>query len=100
MLELGVDERQMHEDAGREIAESGVEVLWGVRGLAADILKGANAAGLHETRFFDSSEDAAVAVLSEARRGDLLLIKGSRGVATDKIVKALKEHFVLTESEA
>src|SRR4051794_29266346 len=89
MLELGVDERQMHEDAGREIAEAGVDVLWGVRGLAADILKGASAAGVRETRFFDSSEAAAIAVLAEVRRGDLLLIKGSRGVATDKIVKAL-----------
>ena len=99
MLELGVDEREMHEDAGRAIAEAGVDVLWGVRGLAADILKGAEAAGLGQTRFFDSSEEAALAVLSEARRGDLLLIKGSRGVATDKIVKSLKEHFVLTEAE-
>jgi len=100
MLELGVDEREMHEDAGRAIAEAGVDVLWGVRGLAADILRGATAAGLRQTRFFDSSEEAAVAVLSEVRAGDLLLIKGSRGVATDKIVKALKEHFVLTQSEA
>jgi UDP-N-acetylmuramyl pentapeptide synthase len=29
------------------------------------------------------------------REGDLILVKGSRGVATDKIVKALRERFPL-----
>ena len=95
MLELGSDERQLHRETGREIAATGINVLWGVRGLAQDIIDGAHDGGLRETRFFDSSAEAAEAIIDEVRNGDLVLIKGSRGVETDKIVKALRAHFAL-----
>jgi UDP-N-acetylmuramoyl-tripeptide--D-alanyl-D-alanine ligase len=95
MLELGPDEASLHRAAGREIAETGVNVLWGVRGLAKEIIEGAQEAGLSETRFFNSSEEAATAVIEEVREGDLILVKGSRGVATEKVINALKEHFPL-----
>jgi UDP-N-acetylmuramoyl-tripeptide--D-alanyl-D-alanine ligase len=95
MLELGTDERELHREAGREIAASGIEVLWGVRGLAQDILAGASEAGLKQTRFFASSEEAALAILDEVKAGDLVLIKGSRGVETDKVITALKQRFPL-----
>jgi UDP-N-acetylmuramoyl-tripeptide--D-alanyl-D-alanine ligase len=95
MLELGPDEASLHREAGEEIARAGVDVLWGIRGLAAELVAGAQAAGLTETRFYNSSQEAAVALLDEVREGDLVLVKGSRGVATDKIVNALRERFPL-----
>lgn len=97
MLELGTEEQELHRQAGREIAAAGIDVLWGVRGLARDILAGAGEAGLTQTRFFDSSEEAALAVLDEVKAGDLVLIKGSRGVETDKVVKALRQRFSVIE---
>src|SRR5215203_3344447 len=57
MLELGPDEVSLHRDAGREIARSGVNALWGVRGLGKEIVVGANEAGLAATKFFDSSDE-------------------------------------------
>jgi len=95
MLELGPDEAELHRIAGSDIAKAGVNELWGVRGLAQEIVQGAKAAGLSATRFFESSTDAATAIISEVRAGDLILVKGSRGVATDKVVSALKENFPL-----
>jgi UDP-N-acetylmuramoyl-tripeptide--D-alanyl-D-alanine ligase len=95
MLELGPDEMSLHREAGREIAGNGINLLWGVRGLAKEIVAGANEAGLAATRFFSSSEDAAAALVAEVKEGDLILVKGSRGVATDRIVKVLKERFPL-----
>ena len=95
MLELGPEEASLHRAAGREIAETGVNVLWGVRGLAKEIVSGAKEAGLTETRFFDSSETAATEIVKEVREGDLVLVKGSRGVATEKLVNALKAGFPL-----
>ena len=95
MLELGPDEVSLHRDAGREIAGSGVNMLWGVRGLGKEIVVGANEAGLEATRFFDSSDEVAEELIKEVREGDLILIKGSRGVATDRVVKALRERFPL-----
>ena len=95
MLELGPDEASLHRDAGKEIARSGVDVLWGVRGLAKEIVAGASEAGLAATRFFDSSDEAAAELIAEVKEGDLILVKGSRGVATDKVVKVLRERFPL-----
>jgi UDP-N-acetylmuramoyl-tripeptide--D-alanyl-D-alanine ligase len=96
MLELGRDAAELHREAGRDIALAGVDVLWGVRGLAREITAGANAAGLAETAFFDSADEASEALLKEVKEGDLILVKGSRGVATDRIVAAIKAHFPLT----
>jgi UDP-N-acetylmuramoyl-tripeptide--D-alanyl-D-alanine ligase len=99
MLELGPDEAALHREAGREIAIAGVNVLWGVRGLASQMIAGAREAGLAETRFFETSDEAALALVSELREGDLVLVKGSRGVATDKIVKAIRARFPVAGSD-
>ncbi|HEX3249850.1 MAG TPA: UDP-N-acetylmuramoyl-tripeptide--D-alanyl-D-alanine ligase, partial [Pyrinomonadaceae bacterium] len=95
MLELGPDEASLHREAGREIAANGIDVLWGVRGLGWEIVAGSKEAGLKATKFFDSSDEAAVELAKEVKEGDLILVKGSRGVATDRIVKALREQFPL-----
>lgn len=95
MLELGPDELALHRQAGRDIAAAGIEVVWGVRGLAIAIVEGAREAGAPATRFFESSDEAARALLAEVREGDLVLVKGSRGVATDKVVTAICERFPL-----
>jgi UDP-N-acetylmuramoyl-tripeptide--D-alanyl-D-alanine ligase len=95
MLELGPDEGSLHRDVGQEIARSGVNVLWGVRGLGKEIVAGANEAGLGAAKFFNSSDEVAVELIKEVKEGDLILVKGSRGVATDKVVKALREQFPL-----
>ena len=96
MMELGPESPQMHREAGHDIADLGIEVLWGVRGLAAEIIAGARDRGLPATRFFASSEDAAGAIVEEVCEGDLILVKGSRSVETDKVVAALKKRFPLT----
>ena len=95
MLELGPDEASLHKDAGREIAGTGIDLLWGVRGLAREIVAGANEAGLSATKFFNSSDEVAAELIDAVKEGDLILVKGSRGVATDKVVKALRERFPL-----
>jgi UDP-N-acetylmuramoyl-tripeptide--D-alanyl-D-alanine ligase len=97
MLELGEEGAALHREAGREIAGFGVEVLWGVRGLARELVEGAREAGMSDdaTRFFEDSDAAAAALVGFVRRGDLVLVKGSRGVHTEKVVEALKERFEL-----
>ncbi|MEO6392776.1 MAG: UDP-N-acetylmuramoyl-tripeptide--D-alanyl-D-alanine ligase [Pyrinomonadaceae bacterium] len=95
MLELGPDAAQLHFEAGRAIAAAGIKELWGVRGLGTELIAGAIAGGLAATqvKFFDRSEDAAEALVGDVRSGDLILIKGSRGVRTDLIVTKLQEHY-------
>ena len=99
MLELGPEAPSMHREAGREIGGLGIDVLWGVRNLAREIIEGAREAGMSEeaTRFFDSSEETAAALIEFIRPGDLVLVKGSRGVQTDKVVKLLRERYETEE---
>jgi UDP-N-acetylmuramoyl-tripeptide--D-alanyl-D-alanine ligase len=98
MLELGPEGRAMHREAGAEIAQAGIDLLWGVRGLASEMVEGALSAGMstERARFFETSEQAAAAICEEARAGDLILVKGSRGVETDKVVKMLRDRFPAT----
>ena len=95
MLELGSESAAMHREAGAEIARAGIDVLWGVRGLASEMVEGARSSGMKmdAARFFETSEQAATAICEMAREGDLILVKGSRGVETDKVVKMLQQRF-------
>jgi len=93
MLELGEAGAGMHREAGREIARMGIEKLWGVRGLASELVAGAREAGMEAARFFATTEEAAAALSQEVRAGDLLLVKGSRGVQMERIIELLRERY-------
>jgi len=95
MLELGGAEKTIHAETGRQLAASGIDFLIGVRGLAKDLIAGTG--GLIETRFFENSDAAGEFLASEIRAGDLILIKGSRGVRTEKLVEKLLEKYRLEE---
>jgi UDP-N-acetylmuramoyl-tripeptide--D-alanyl-D-alanine ligase len=100
MLELGPRAAEMHREAGREIARLGIDLLWGIRDLAREIVEGAREEGMKKIRFFDKSEDAATALVEEVREGDLVLVKGSRSVNTDRVVSALRKRFPLVGEDA
>ncbi len=95
MLELGRDEARFHEDAGRVAAASGWDALVVVGPLARGLAEAARSAGLAAEAIaeFDSSAEAAAAMPAILRPGDLVLIKGSRGVRTEIIVEAVKTLF-------
>ena len=99
MLELGPDAAAMHRQVGREIAHLGIDVLWGVRGLGSEIVAGAQEAGIGAARFFESADEAAAAVIHEIGEGDLILVKGSRSVETDKAVRAIKQAFPMAGTD-
>jgi UDP-N-acetylmuramoyl-tripeptide--D-alanyl-D-alanine ligase len=94
MLELGAESAALHREAGRDLAGLGLDVLWGVRGHARELVEGAREVGMggDAARYFESSEEAAAAIREFVRAGDLVLVKGSRGVHTEKVVEALKER--------
>jgi UDP-N-acetylmuramoyl-tripeptide--D-alanyl-D-alanine ligase len=102
MLELGDESPLLHRETGRSIAQTGgIDLLWGVRGLAREIIEGAREAGMsaEAVHFFNSSEEAMAALPEELRQGDLVLVKGSRGVQTDKIVRVLEDRFPLVGAD-
>ncbi len=92
MLELGATSPELHREAGEFAAKIG-ELDWiiGVQGDAAQILEGAVAAGFPraQTKFFSAPQEAARFLTEFMGAGDLLLVKGSRGVKMERIVEAL-----------
>lgn len=95
MLELGTEGPRLHRESGRVIAEAGVDLLVGVRGLAREIVEGAREAGLPASQaiFAEDAESAADVLVSAVRPGDLVLVKGSRGVKMEAVVKRMLERF-------
>jgi UDP-N-acetylmuramoyl-tripeptide--D-alanyl-D-alanine ligase len=90
MLELGPASEQMHRAAGQHIAEKKIDILLGVRGLAHAI---AQAAGHSGTRaeFMVTPEEAGQWLAREARDGDVVLLKASRGVKLEKALETWKK---------
>jgi UDP-N-acetylmuramoyl-tripeptide--D-alanyl-D-alanine ligase len=95
MLELGPESERMHFDAGAKIAAQGVDLLVGVRGHARELARGARAGGLAEeaVHFLEDAKTAAAWLVERVRPGDVILVKGSRGVRMEKIVEAIQSRF-------
>jgi UDP-N-acetylmuramoyl-tripeptide--D-alanyl-D-alanine ligase len=90
MRELGAASPELHREAVQFAAKTGkIDWIIGVAGDAAQIVEGAVAAGLPRARakFFATPEEAAEFLADFISAGDLLLVKGSRGVKMEQIVE-------------
>jgi UDP-N-acetylmuramoyl-tripeptide--D-alanyl-D-alanine ligase len=85
MLELGPEAPRFHREAGRRAARLGFGPVVGVGELAREIVAGAAEEGA-ATAWFATAAQAAEFASSELRAGDLLLVKGSRGVGLELVV--------------
>lgn len=92
MLELGSAGAELHRKAGRRAAQLGFDPVVGVGDLARDLVEAASEAGA-STRWFESAEAAVLFVGRHLDPGDVLLVKGSRGVELDRLVA----HLLLVE---
>jgi len=96
MLELGDHGPELHRNCGREIAALGVDVLIGVRGLASELVAGAvecPGSAPRLTSFCETPEEAAEMLVAGVAAGDVILVKGSRGVRMEIVVERLKAAF-------
>ena len=101
MRELGSNSRQLHSECGAYAVRQGMDMVIGIQGDAQEIVQSAIESGLPESQahFFADSEAAIDFVNSSVRPGDLILVKGSRGVHTEKIVKGLSSHLEFSGSQ-
>jgi UDP-N-acetylmuramoyl-tripeptide--D-alanyl-D-alanine ligase len=88
MRELGVERDPGHDAVGRAAAESGAALVVAVTGAARRIADRAREGGV-EASFVEDVGEATTIVVRDVRPDDLVLVKGSRGVATERVVRAL-----------
>jgi UDP-N-acetylmuramoyl-tripeptide--D-alanyl-D-alanine ligase len=95
MLELGSFADELHRQCGRAAAAAGVAELLAVGGSAAEALAAAaRDAGLGgHSRYVATSGEAAGIAAGMLRPGDLVLVKGSRGIRTDVIVDRIAAEW-------
>jgi UDP-N-acetylmuramoyl-tripeptide--D-alanyl-D-alanine ligase len=89
MLELGPEGPRYHRAEGEAAAALGFAPVCGVGELARPLVDGA-AAGGAATRWFPGAAEAAAWAAGELRAGDVVLVKGSRGVRLEQVVTALR----------
>ena len=87
MLELGAEGARLHEACGE--AMLGVDVVVGVRGLARELVAGAQSVGV-AAEFVETPELAGEWLRENLREGDVVLLKASRGVKLERALEVLR----------
>jgi UDP-N-acetylmuramoyl-tripeptide--D-alanyl-D-alanine ligase len=96
MLELGDHSKRLHEECGQAAAAAGLALLFTVGGAPARAMADAAVtAGMpsDDVRYFETSDQAAGVVVSSIRAGDVVLVKGSRGIRTDIVADRVAAEF-------
>ena len=92
MRELGASSADLHQECGRAAAGlRNIDWIFGVQGHAEDFVLSAIAGGhaADQSQFFANSQEGGQFLAGFLQRGDLLLLKGSRGVKMEKILEAI-----------
>ncbi len=92
MLELGPDSAQLHRQTGEALSRMDIERIVGVGELGGLLAQSAERCGTDARAFADL--DALRSALSDVLgEGDVVLLKGSRGAALERLIPAILERF-------
>jgi UDP-N-acetylmuramoyl-tripeptide--D-alanyl-D-alanine ligase len=86
MLEMGERGPALHAECGRAAAEAGLDLVAGVRGNAVHLAMAACGHGV-EAVFLPDAEAAGDWLKKTIRAGDVVLVKGSRGVHLERAIE-------------
>ena len=90
MRELGEESARGHREVGETAAELGVDQLIAIGDMATAIAEAARNAGLQNISIARSTSEAAELLGEIAVSGDLVLVKGSRSVRTERVIDAFE----------
>jgi len=90
MMELGIETEAGHRVVGKKVIEA-VDLLFTIGDRARFIADEAKQNGFDENKIFEfsRSKDAGLIVQEKIKKGDVILIKGSRSMRMEKIIKEI-----------
>jgi UDP-N-acetylmuramoyl-tripeptide--D-alanyl-D-alanine ligase len=91
MLELGTTGPALHRELVEPVEASGADIVFAAGPLMKNLVE-----ALPPDRrggYAGSAADLEPAVLASVRAGDVVMVKGSKGILVSRIVKALKERY-------
>jgi UDP-N-acetylmuramoyl-tripeptide--D-alanyl-D-alanine ligase len=94
MLELGPRAEALHAEIGRVVAQAGVQVFIATGAHMAAAVREAARGGVPTALHCAAMDDVLDAVRTHVRAGDVVLVKGSRGLRMERVVAALKAAVV------
>ena len=97
MLELGTLTDAAHREVGRLVAALPADELVGLGRAAALAVEAARAAGLANAHHMATFEATVAHLLKRLTRGDVVLVKGSRGMRMERVVDALVARLARTD---
>lgn len=89
MLELGEQSAALHYAVGKHLAEIGIHRLLAVGALSEHTAQGAVENGCSEVYHFTNNREAYESLSASIEPQEAILVKGSRGMHTEEIVKQL-----------
>jgi UDP-N-acetylmuramoyl-tripeptide--D-alanyl-D-alanine ligase len=93
MLELGRLAESLHRDLGSYVANAGVDVLVGVRGVSRFMVEEAKRSGMtHAAFFFENPAEAGQFLREFVRPGDAILFKGSRATHVEEALATMESQ--------
>jgi UDP-N-acetylmuramoyl-tripeptide--D-alanyl-D-alanine ligase len=98
MLEQGEHGPELHTACGLTAAEAGLDLVVAVQGNARHLAAAACSGGV-ASLFLPDAETAGLWLLQNARPGDVVLVKGSRGVHLERAIEALQNQVSSTENQ-
>jgi UDP-N-acetylmuramoyl-tripeptide--D-alanyl-D-alanine ligase len=91
MLELGRESQHLHQELGRELARAGMDVVVGVGEACQAVAEGARQEGMEngQVYWFLTKKGLLAELHDLVHPGDLILVKGSRGMEMEEVVRVL-----------
>ena len=93
MLELGEKAENEHYGVGKHLADIGIDILLTVGELSRHTAKGAEENGCRNVFSFENNSQAYEYLAKIIEKDCAVLVKGSRGMHTDEIVKKVLSDF-------
>lgn len=97
MLELGAQGPALHTECGHAAAEAELDYVVAVQGNAAHLAAAACSGGVPSV-FLPDAETAGQWLRQNVRPGDVVLVKGSRGVHLERAIEALQSQSASEEN--
>jgi len=99
MMELGKEASKYHYDAGQLVASMRARYLVALGEHGRQIIEGALKGGMDakQTHLSTSHAEMIDVLKARAREGDIIFLKGSRKVALDEVVEAIKNEIGVIE---
>ncbi len=95
MLELGNHTEKLHKEIGTKVVNKNIDLLWTVGPFSRFVAEGAIASGMSRDKILscETSEEVCTFVASQLRTDDTILIKGSRKIKLESVLRQIESCF-------